>query len=239
MKLLFLFSFLLIFSLSSCRYFNGEEVRGDGNVISQQRNVSNFNAIDAGGAVEVHLVQGPAGVKVTADGNLQEYVEVFTEGDVLVIQYKQNTSLEPSADIKIFVSVPSLNSIEVSGASKLIADGPYTGTTALQIKASGASNVTMNISVPKLDVDISGASHANLQGKATDIIASASGASEIRAMELVSETADIDVSGASDTEITANSKINIEASGASSVSYKGNAAVSQNVSGAGSVKKVQ
>lgn len=239
MKLLSLSCFVLIFSLSSCRYFNREVIHGDGNVVSQQRNVSNFNAIDAGGAVEVHLVQGPAGVKVSADGNLQEFVEVFTEGEVLVIQYKENTSLEPTSDIKIYVSAPSLNSIDVSGASKLIADGPYTANTPIELTASGASGITMNLNVSRLDVDISGASQIDLQGKATDVVASASGSSEIRALELVSETADIDVSGASDAEITANSKMKIEASGASSVSYKGNAAVEQNVSGAGSVKKVQ
>ena len=239
MKLLSLSCLVLIFSLSSCRYFNNEVIHGDGNVVSQQRNVSSFNAIDAGGAVEVHLVQGPAGVKVSADANLQEFVEVFSDGDVLVIQYKENTSLEPSSDIKIYVSAPYLNNIDVSGASRIIADGPYTATTALGLTASGASKITMNLNVPNLDVDISGASHVDLQGKATDVKAAASGSSELRALELIAETADIDVSGASDAEITANSKMKIEASGASSVSYKGNAAVAQNVSGAGSVKKVQ
>jgi hypothetical protein len=238
MKLLSLFCFVLIFSLSSCQYFNGEVIHGDGNVVSQQRNISGFNAIEAGSAVEVHLVQGPAGVKVNADRNLQEYVEVFTEGDVLVIQYRENTSLEPSADIKIYVSAPSLNKIDVAGASKIIGDGPYTGTTPLEITASGASNVTMNLSVPKLNLDISGASKVDLQGKAIDLVAAGSGSSEINGLNLVAETADIDVSGASDAEVTANSKIKIEASGASSVSYKGNAAVTQNVSGAGSVKKI-
>ena len=239
MKLLSVFCFVLVFSLSSCQYFAGEVVQGDGNPVSQQRNVSGFNAIDAGGAVEVHLVQGPASVKVSADRNLQEYVEVFTEGEVLVIQYRENVNLKPSADIRIYVSAPVLNRIEVSGASRVIADGPYTAATGLEITGSGASGIAMNLNVPKLDIELSGASHVDLQGKTTDFIATGSGSSEIRALNLVTETADIDVSGASDAEITANASMKVEATGASNVSYKGNAAVAQQVSGAGNVKKIQ
>jgi hypothetical protein len=238
MKLYAFLCLALVFSLSSCRYFGGEKVYGDGNVVSQQRNVGAFNSVEANGAVEVHVVQGPAGVKVSADRNLQEYIEVFTEGDVLVVQYKDNSNLEPTGNIEIRVSAPEYKSLNVSGASSITADSPINGTGALDIVADGASKVTLNVMVPKISMDLSGASRINVQGKATEVIAKGSGASDINAMDLVSENADVDVSGASHAELTVNTKMRVEASGASGVRYKGNAAVAQQVSGAGSVEKV-
>jgi hypothetical protein len=228
----------IVISLSSCRYFGGERIYGDGNVVSQQRNVTAFNGVEANGAVEVHLVQGPAGVQVKADRNLQEFVEVFTEGDVLVIQYKDNSNLEPTGQIEIRVSAPDYKSLTVSGASSITGEGPVTGSGTLDIVADGASKVTLNVAMSKVSMEASGASKINIQGKASEVIAKGSGASDIYAMDLVSENADVDVSGASHAEITVNTKMTVEASGASGVRYKGNAAVAQQVSGAGSIEKV-
>lgn len=239
MKLLSVLSLIFLLSLSSCRYFGGEKIYGDGNIVTNQRNLTGFNSIEVSGAIEVHIVQGPESVKVTADQNLQEYIEIFTDRGVLVIQNKKNFNLEPTGEIKILVSAPNYTNLDVSGASAITSDGPITGNSELGIEASGASKVELNVNVPRLSVDISGACNVNLNGKSTDFVAQASGASNVKAFNLITENADVDLSGASEAEITANTKITVDASGASHVSYKGNASVAQNVSGAGSVKKVE
>ncbi|MDP9229574.1 MAG: DUF2807 domain-containing protein, partial [Bacteroidota bacterium] len=97
---------------------------------------------------------------------------------------------------------------------------------------------TLNLGAPKINADISGASHIELQGESKDVTIESSGASHANCMELMAENVQVDVSGASNAEVYASIKLDAEASGAGNVRYKGNAAVSQRTSGAGSVSKV-
>ena len=95
----------------------------------------------------------------------------------------------------------------------------------------------LEFNAPKVSVDLTGASNASIKGKTKDFDGGASGASEIRCFDLLSENAHVDASGASHIEIYASVKIDGLASGASSVNYKGNAQANVDKSGASSVNK--
>jgi hypothetical protein len=62
-----------------------------------------------------------------------------------------------------------------------------------------------------------------------------SGASEFRCFDLMAESADVNVSGASNADVFASVNLKAEASGASNIRYKGKPSVSSNTSGAGNV----
>ena len=239
MRKLFILLFIISATFLSCRFFGGERVSGDGNVTSQQRNVGNFTDVDVSGAMNVHIRQDAAnGVRVEADQNLMQYIETNLDGNTLRIHQKEGFNLQPSKEIIVYVSAPVFKELEVSGASKLISDNAISGKDELSIHASGASQITMQVELTKLRTELSGASTLNLKGSATNFSTQASGASNIKCMDLNTDETTIDVSGASEVEITANKQLNIEASGASSVNYKGAANINQKSSGASSVKKV-
>jgi hypothetical protein len=223
--------------LASCRFLGGERVHGNGNVITGQRNVKGFNSIEAGGAVEVHVRQDPAtSVKVETDENLFEYLDVYTEGNTLIIKPKQGYNLDPSDEVRVFVTAPVFKSIDGSGAVKIIGDSEISGSD-LELSASGASEMAMNVKVSKLRADLSGASNLELKGSSSNVSTQASGASHIRCRDLETDETTLDLSGASSAEVYANKQLNIEASGASDVKYRGNASVNQKSSGASSVEK--
>jgi hypothetical protein len=96
----------------------------------------------------------------------------------------------------------------------------------------------MEVALPKVYAEISGSGSINLKGQATDFSAHVSGSGDVKCFDLVTDVTELNLSGSSDAEVTANKQLNIDASGSSSISYKGNASVSQNISGSGSVKKV-
>ena len=63
----------VIISLSSCRYFGGERVYGDGHIVTQQRNTGSFEKVDVSGGIKVHVRQesfaiGKAGTGPKPDG---------------------------------------------------------------------------------------------------------------------------------------------------------------------------
>ncbi|MBO9682844.1 MAG: DUF2807 domain-containing protein [Flavisolibacter sp.] len=222
---------------SSCHYFMGERIYGDGHVATRDANVGSFSSVDVSGALEAHISQGTGNlVKIETDQNLLDLVEVFTDGNTLVARTRKGYNLQPSRKIIVYITAPEFKSIDVSGASKIFADNAISGNE-MRLGASGASHISMEVNGGKISSDLSGASSLSLKGQATDFNLEASGASHSNCYELVAENAMIDVSGASSAEITANKNLRAEASGASHVRYKGNASVNSNTSGAGSVRK--
>jgi len=237
MKKIALFSLVILVFASGCREIAGERVRGSGHIITENRTVSGFNSIDVSGAIDVYIKQdSTTSVKVEADDNILEYIEVHTDGSTLEIYTEDNIRLKPSHKIKVYVSNSEYKDLQVGGASSMRSENEIT-TDILSVDLGGASEGRLEVNSPRVSVKVSGASNATIKGKTKDFEGGASGASKIRGFDLLSENADVNASGASHIEIYASVKIDGQASGASSVNYKGNAQSSVEKSGASSVNK--
>jgi Putative auto-transporter adhesin, head GIN domain len=241
MKRILFFSLLLPVILTSCHYFGGRRIQGNGHVTTQVRSVSDFNGIDVSGGIDVYVTQDSAfSVKVEIDDNLQEFIEVYKEGETLRIHQADNTSLNTtSGKIKVYVSAPAYRRLEASGACNIIGQNKLSSTGDLSIDLSGSCDVKMELNAPKVIAGLSGACSIQLKGDTKEFKVEGSGSTDIKCMELLAENVNIDISGAGNAEVYASVKLNVEVSGSGDVKYKGNATVSQSVSGAGSVKKVE
>ena len=94
------------------------------------------------------------------------------------------------------------------------------------------------LEVKTLSVDLSGASDITITGTASQLSVEASGASDFKGFDLVTETCDARASGASDIKITVNKELSAHASGASDVRYKGSGVIRDlKSSGSSSVSK--
>ena len=236
MKKIALFSLIIL--VGGCREIAGERVKGSGHVITENRTASGFNNVDISGAIDVYVRQDSvSSVKVEADDNILEYIKVHSDGSTLEIYTENNIRLKPTSKIKVYISNPQYKEIQVSGASSIRCENEITSADAIDIGLSGASDGRLELNAPKISVHLTGASNTSIKGKTKDFEGSASGASEIRGFDLLSENADVDASGASHIEIFASVKIDGQSSGASSVAYKGNAQSSVEKSGASSVNK--
>ena len=238
MKKIALFSLVILVFASSCREIAGRRVRGSGHITTENRSASGFNSIDVSGAIDVFVKQDSAtSVKVEADDNILEYIEVHTSGSTLEIYTDGNIRLKPSKKIKVYITNPEYKDLQVSGASSIRTENEISSAGEFTIDLSGASEGKLELNAPKVSVNVTGASKANLRGKTKDFEGGAFGASEIRGFDLLTENAEVDANGASHIEVFASVKIAGQASGASSVNYKGNAQVSVDKSGASSVNK--
>ena len=104
---------------------------------------------------------------------------------------------------------------------------------------SGASNAKLEFNAPRISVDLSGASDLTIRGKTRDFEAEASGASEIKCFDLLTENTDVEANGASSVEVYASVRLAGHASGASHIRYKGNAIPNISSSGASGVNKIE
>ena len=76
-----------------------------GDVVIENRELSNFSEIDLAMAADVHVVQSNEySVEVHASENLQKIIQTKVKGDRLVISLKNKKCLKGNNDIDIYVS---------------------------------------------------------------------------------------------------------------------------------------
>ena len=219
--------------LLSCNVV-GEQ--GNGNVVKQERKVAAFNAIDVSGAFDVYITQGSVqSVFVEADDNLLPLIRTEVKGSTLMIGNEK--PIRDPKSLKVYITVPDLRTIELSGAVNLHSQNKLT-FTELGIEISGATEANLELAVQKLDISSSGGSEMRFTGMANKVNMDVSGAVNIHAYDLLAEYVSLSISGAGDAEINVTKELLAEISGAASVRYKGDPQkVDSNVSGAGSIKK--
>jgi Putative auto-transporter adhesin, head GIN domain len=236
------FALLLLvfpFILSSCHNFMGKRIKGNGNIKTEDHNVSGFKNIDCDASADVYITQGePAGVKVEGDDNLLPYIEINQEGDRLVIREKSHVNLDPSDGLKIYVTSPEINSINASGAGDIVGQTKITSSDELRLRLSGAGDIRMEVNAPTVVCTLSGAGSAYLKGQAKNVEVELSGVGSTHCYDLQAENTKVDVSGVGSAEVFASVKLDATVNGVGSINYKGNATdVSQHANGVGSIHK--
>lgn len=220
---------------SSCTYaYNG--IKGNGNVVKQERSVSSFSGIDVGGAFKVFLTQGDKeSVVVEADENLLDVIEISVRGNTLKIS--TNEDINNSKALNVYITFKNLDHLDVSGACELSSENKIK-LGDLELECSGASDITLKMSADAVEADCSGASSIDLYGSAEALVLDVSGASHLDASDLEVKVCDADVSGASSAKVAVTSELSAEVSGAGSLKYTGDPVLkSTDVSGAGSLRK--
>jgi hypothetical protein len=194
---------------------------------SQSRSVGDFQMLQTSGAIDVVLRQGSqTTVKVEADSDVLPSIKTEVKGNKLVI-YRDNSGsslwsrITDSDKVKVYVTCPRLSSVEVSGASEVKSDTPFKADD-FTIRASGASEVTLNLNVRNLNASASGASDLRLSGRAEYQQVHISGSSDYQAYGLQSQSAKVEASGASDAYVAVADELSSRSSGASDIHYKGN-----------------
>jgi Putative auto-transporter adhesin, head GIN domain len=187
-------------------------VRGNGHVKTEERPVSAFANIDAGGAFEIEWQNGSPTLRVTTDENLLPYIENNVSDDTLHLRTRDH--VWPTHGIKVVISSPTRTGAKIRGTVKLTAKQLSGQTFALESK--GASEVSLDGTVDRLLVDMTGASQLAADG-------------------LQTKTAEISTTGAGDADVAVTDMLNVVITGAGKVSYTGNPTIKKQITGAGSV----
>ena len=189
-------------------------VRGNGHVKTEERSVSTFANIDAGGAFEIEWQNGSPTLRLTTDENLLPYIENNVSDDTLHLRTRDH--VWPTHGIKVVISSPTRTGARIRGAVKLTAKQLSGQTFALESK--GASEVILDGSVDRLLVDMTGASQLAADG-------------------LQTKTAEISTTGAGDADVAVTDMLNVAITGAGKVSYTGNPTIKKQITGAGSIHR--
>jgi len=215
----------------------GGILTGSGNLKTEEYIFSDFNKVEISSAFKFEISKSSSySVSVTADDNIIEKVRVTKEGDILKIGLQPFIRLG-SVTLRANVVMPQLHGLDVSGASRGTVS-EFSSIEDINIKVSGASRVTGDITGGDAEFDISGASSIQLEGSATNIVADVSGASSFDLSSFKVNNANIDISGASTGTVNLSGRLDADLSGASKLSYIGEPTMGNvNTSGASTLSK--
>lgn len=218
MKNTILLSFAVI--LFSSILFNTvsaqEKINGSGDISKQEKQVSEFSAVEINGAQDAVLMNGENfGVVVETNANIQDRVALTINNGTLKFDMK---NVDRYDIFKLYVTAPNFEKITVSGASNVKSDGILKGEK-LRVYASGASHIALSTDYTTIESKASGSSDIILNGQANTHIINASGASDVNANGLETEVTVVNASGASTCFVNAISSLTYTVSGASDVKY--------------------
>jgi len=227
----------IISMINNSEPFIGPGERGSGNVVTETRDVSGFQAIDISYPAQVLVKQGSKeSLEIEAEDNLLPGLKTQVKNGVLDIFYKTTNGkhVNPTKTVKITIVVKDLTSVDFTSAGDLTIENLK--TNALDVSLSGAGNLKLNkILVKALGVDLSGAGSMSASGTADDLSLNISGFGDFKGTDLHSKDAQVDISGAGSATMWVDNNLDAQISGAGSISYYGSASVTKQVSGVGGV----
>lgn len=225
---------VLIFAISTPVFADG--VKGNGNVQTEERDVSDFSGIKVSGAYTIYLSQdNECSLKVVADENILKLIKTEVKNGVLYIKNKE--SIRDTKKMELHICFKNLRFLKASGAISL-KNASALKFDELNIEVNGASSAKLELSANKLSIDNSGASSINLKGKAKELDIEISGAGSVNAVNLKVQEARVDISGVGTGKVYVEDKLNVSISGIGSVKYKGNPKVTSDISFLGVLRKI-
>lgn len=233
-------AFLFIISavlFSSC---TTRRVKGNGEIVKQDRKENSFHSVKVAGAFDVYFSQADEQeIVIEADDNLLRYIETRVEDGVLRIRTKSGRNLRPTEDMKVYIKAPKYKSLGIAGSGNLVAETKIASTEKVKLSISGSGDIKLQeIDAPQVDVNISGSGKAEGFGNTRDLEIDVAGSGDVMMKELKSENAKISIAGSGNVWIFASMKLDVRVAGGGDIHYYGNPAdIKSKLAGSGNLIK--
>jgi len=229
---------IAVTSFSSCKK-SGFCFKGDGNIITEQRDLTEFSQISLATSADIHFIQSDDySVEIKASENLMSIIETEVVNSKLKIKRKNNTCLRGGNPIHIYISAPDISRFAISGSGNVEAKGLFVANN-LELSVSGSGDFRFDsLDVDDIDISISGSGDMALFGidTASTQKIKISGSGDISAFDLPVYHSTISIAGSGNCKIHAVDELDVKISGSGDVLYKGQPAVNSNISGSGSLR---
>ncbi len=198
------------------------QVVGSENLVTQEEFFSDFSVVRVGSGFEVEIAQSSSySIKITADDNVLDHIEVFKTSDTLTIRLKLGYSYE-SVTLKGKITMPELHELELSGGTHGTVKG-FSSSHEFVAELSGGSFLSGDLTTTgDAQFALSGGSHlSELDGTANNLRITASSGSHLDLSGFHVQDASVSLSGGSHATINLDGRLDADVSGGSHLLYLG------------------
>jgi Putative auto-transporter adhesin, head GIN domain len=197
--------------------FAGCAIGDDGPPATQTRDVAGFTRIDNRASVDVRVLVGaPRRVRVHAGEKVIDDVRAEVHDGTLRLSFDHHGL--GSGEVRVDVSVPTLEAIEASGSGDIEAHG--IDGDVFELRSDGSADIALQGTANRLTVDLDGSGDADLA-------------------DLTARQADVLVGGSGDADLRADDGLDVTIDGSGDVRYHGHPALTQRVDGSGELSHVE
>jgi cytoskeletal protein CcmA (bactofilin family) len=190
--------FLVSCLMASECYFDFEEVRGSGNVIREERDVSGFTGVKVSNQGDLKIELGDREkLVIEAEDNLMEYIETYVEDGVLRIGTETNINIRNKKPIRYYLTAKKLDYLATSSSGDIEAPALKADDFTVKISSSGDIDI-QRLDAEDISVGISSSGNVVIDSLNADDLSvkiSSSGDLKIREGEVKTQVIHISSSG--------------------------------------------
>jgi hypothetical protein len=129
-------------AITGCYYY-GPCLNGSGPVITEQREITGYTGVTNTGSFNVYVSEADNfSVAVVAQENLLPMIETYVSGSNLIIETKNDGCYRTSSPVEVYVSLPALDLLRLTGSGKVFAD--VAASPEVEITNSGSGSMEID-----------------------------------------------------------------------------------------------
>lgn len=227
--LLIVIAFLLF---SSCR----KKIEGSGRYITVSKNVRAFTQVESAGDFTVYIKQDAVqSVIITGEDNIVPHIVTHVSGSKLKIYFDDIYHNYDDHGVTIYISVPEINNINLTGSGKIRTKGSIQATQLTTV-LTGSGELDITLESNTASTILSGSGDITLHGISDHAVHAISGSGTIRALDLLTKDAEVTISGSGNCLVHVTDHLQAQISGSGDIRYLGNPKIEGIISGSGTVK---
>ncbi|NCO64051.1 MAG: DUF2807 domain-containing protein [Flavobacteriales bacterium] len=218
----------------------GKAIKGNGNLTTVTRSISDYDGISCAGSFDYILVEGSEGnITIEGEENLMEYIITEVKENTLIVKVKDRTNLKTSLKKSIKITIPfkDIDKVSLAGSGDLW-NNDVIATNHLEVNLAGSGDVVLQVETETLKSALSGSGDLSLKGQTHDLEANIAGSGDFHGFELQSNNTEVSVSGSGNAEVVSTENIVAKVAGSGDIVYKGNPKTEDTkVAGSGSIRQ--
>lgn len=208
-------------------------VQGSGHVVTEERNVEDFDRVSLTGRGTIHYTQAAdQELLIEAEDNIIGKLVSRVEDHKLILRERENVILDPSRPIRYHLRAPSLSRVALGGSGRFKTGALEVSFLSLELDGSSRGEIS-GLAADEINVEVDGSSKLTVAGVVGSQMVEVDGAARYRALDLESTRADVKVDGSGVAKVNATDELIVDIDGSGHVDYRGNPAVSKDVDGSG------
>ena len=226
---------LLLISTTSCFVDGFTGIKGNRNVVSEDRTISdNFDEIKVQQGIQLFITQdNTTKIKIEADENIIDLLITEVKDNELKIYFEKNVNKAKSRNV--YLTANEISKIRTSSGAMIKTENTLE-TNTLELDSSSGSSIKVTVNASEIISSSSSGSNIHVYGKTKSFSASASSGSSIDADKLETINTTAKVSSGANIDVNVSGKLVAKASSGGSIDYEGNPTeVNKDTSSGGSV----
>ncbi len=228
---------VILFTTSSCFMESVTGIRGNGNVVSEDRTLnSEFDAIKVQQGINLYITQGSvADLNVEADENILDLLITEVKNGELKIYFDKN--VYRAKERNVYLTINKISKIKASSGASVKSENTLQ-VSSLDLDSSSGSSIKVYVNADEISSEASSGANIDIYGETESFSANASSGSSIDADELKSIDAYAKASSGAHINVNVTGKLTANASSGGDIDFEGNPThVNKDTSSGGSVSR--